>query len=161
MAYITKSDIETYLNDNRLAQVSDRLNGVSDDDLNINQAILFAESLVNSYVSALGYKMPISCADGKPPEILRTLSIVCAVWKMYEGRATDEVRYRFEWANNMLKDFKSGKMGLVCQNGEMPLKPISEALGSYGYVAGQVNNLASYSDNVCNETRMRECKGKW
>ncbi len=156
-------DLETYLNDNRLSQVSDRANGALDDDLNINQAILFAESLVNSYVSALGYKMPISCLDGKPPEILKTLSIVFAVWKMHEGRATDEVRYRFEWANSILKDFKSGKMGLVCENGLPPEKKDGaiSATGNYGYANANTIDLTSYADNHCAFFKKNECEGSW
>jgi phage gp36-like protein len=161
MSYINKNDLQIYLNANRLAQVSDRINGDVDDDVNIEQAIVFADGIINTYISNLGYKMPITCADGKVPAILYDLAIVFAVWKMYEGRATDEVRYRFEWAMDILKDFQKGKMGITCQNGLSAQKIVGATINNYGYAASSINDLNSYSDNQCNAFNNNECRGNW
>ncbi|HXU28660.1 MAG TPA: DUF1320 domain-containing protein [Bacteroidia bacterium] len=142
--YISAEDLKTYLGCNKLAQVSDRVNGNNFDEDKIFQAIENAEGIISSYLVNTVYTLPIKCADNSVPALLKNAALWIATFMFYETRSTDEVKYRYENAIKFLDDLKSSKVGLVCNNGIEPDKISNE---EYAGIVVNVEQPKSYFNN--------------
>ncbi len=159
--YITIEDLKTYLGDKRLAQASDFENG---DVLNmpkIEQAIMLACNRIDGVLGKLGYKLPLVCADNSTPALIKQIVIDLAVWDLYQGRATEEVGYRYEqvvgsrYFKGLLSQLRDGDIGIYCANGIEPIKNLTASID--GLSERYISTIKTSEYSACCDFSYNRC----
>lgn len=107
--YATLADLEARFGAAEIVQLTDRADppeGVADQAV-ADKALADADAEIDVYVGAK-YALPLPAA----PEVLRRVSCDIARYRLYEDRATDEVRRRHEDALGLLDKIARGVVSL-------------------------------------------------
>jgi phage gp36-like protein len=114
MSYSTQSDLAKLLSPAQLIQLTDdNADGAADADP-ITEAIAQADAEIDGYLGAR-YPVPVSPV----PDLLRTLSVAIATWKLYSRRSllNDMRRTGYVDAIDTLKRLAAGTMVLPASGG--------------------------------------------
>lgn len=110
MAYITREDLELRFGIDEIAQLLDDDHDDTEGDEETDTlapAIADAESIVDGYVSTR-YTLPLPTV----PDLVKNWAADIARFKLYEEKASEEVRQRYEDAIAQLKDLAKGLINL-------------------------------------------------
>lgn len=108
--YVTKSDLIDQLTDMELIQLTDDEKTGQVDVDTVNRAITSAEAIVDGYLKTR-YMTPVA---PPVPELVRALTIDCAVYALYRRRkrVPDDVRLAYEDAIRTLEGIARGVVTL-------------------------------------------------
>jgi len=107
MSYATKQDLIDRFGNTELAQLTDRTNGTTIDDTVLGKALADADAQIDAYISVT-HTLPLSPV---PATLVRIAGDI-ARYYLYEDRATEQVKERFNEAIAFLKNVAAGKAGL-------------------------------------------------
>lgn len=107
MAYATVQDLVDRFGAVELAQLTDRAAGATLDSAVAQRALDDASGEMDSYLGAR-YSLPL----GTTPAVLKAACSDIARYRLYEDRATEEVRSRYEDARAWLRDLAKGLASL-------------------------------------------------
>jgi phage gp36-like protein len=101
--YATKQDLIDRFGADELIQLTDRTNAGVIDDAVLDRALDDADREINAHVAAR-YVLPFA----SPPPILTRLAADIARYFLYEDRATDQVKDRYNAAVRLLRSVSTG-----------------------------------------------------
>lgn len=108
MTYATQTDLVDRFGEQEIRELTDRTGMGSEIDAAVlNKALLDADALVDAYL-ATKYTLPLS----SPPTVVVGWAADIARFKLWDDRAPDEVRRRYEDALSQLKDVAKGVISL-------------------------------------------------
>lgn len=107
MGYIVRSDLDARYGTREITELLDTDNNGSEDTERLDGIIEDASALVDSYVAG-AYTVPLAPC---PTVILAIVSDVVR-FKLWDDRAPDEVRKRYDDALKQLRDIATGLMKL-------------------------------------------------
>lgn len=107
MPYATQSDMTDRFGAVELAQLTDRDNGLVIDATVLGRALADADAEIDAYL-ATRYQLPLASV----PPVLARMAADVARYRLYDDRATDAVRTRYEDAVALLKRMASGDVQL-------------------------------------------------
>jgi phage gp36-like protein len=108
MGYAVKQDMIDRFGDVELKQLTDRTGAVDAiDDTVLGKALADADAEINGYLAGR-YTLPLAST----PMILVGLACDIARFRLYEDRATEQVRQRYEDAIKYLTKVAEGKISL-------------------------------------------------
>ncbi len=107
MSYATQADLETRYGVIEIAQLSDRVNGTTADATVVARAIADAEAEIDGWLGQR-YQLPLASV----PAVLGLIACDLARYYLYDDRATDAVKKRYDDAVRRLKALASGEMVL-------------------------------------------------
>ena len=120
MAYVTQADLETRFGIEELAQLTDRAEGLMPDAAVVERALADAEAEIDGYLAAR-YQLPLVAI----PAVLIRLAADIARYRLYDDRATEAVRKRYEDA---VRDLKAVAAGTVVLDAAMALPPAASGI---------------------------------
>ncbi len=107
MAYATYDDLLTAFSETEMLLVSDRNNYGVPDDTVINEALSFADEMIDGYLRER-YSLPLS----NIPRNLVGIACDIARYRLYQNQPTELVSMRYEAALLWLKDIARGLFSL-------------------------------------------------
>lgn len=107
MAYATQADLETRFGSVELAQLSDRTNGAVIDAAVVARALADAAAEIDGYLAGR-YALPLATV----PAVLGRVACDIARYRLYDDRATEAVRQRYEDSVRDLKALAAGTIKL-------------------------------------------------
>lgn len=122
MSYASQNDLSARFGLDELAQVSDQSGrGVLDQDV-VDRALEDANAEVDGYLSAR-YSLPLALAN--IPAILKRVTCDIARYRLWNDRASDEVRQRYEDARRLLEQIAAGKVRLGLPEADTPAESLA------------------------------------
>jgi phage gp36-like protein len=107
MPYATQADLEARFGVDELTQLTDRVGaGVPDAGI-IARALSDADAEIDGYLASR-YALPLATV----PPVLARIACDIARYRMWEDRASEEVRIRYEDARRALESIAKGVMSL-------------------------------------------------
>lgn len=103
MNYATQQDMVERFGELELAQLSDRTNGEQIDAAIIERALTDAAAEINTYLGGR-YSLPLDSI----PDVLVRLNADMARYHLYDDKATEAVRTRYQDALDSLKRISNG-----------------------------------------------------
>lgn len=123
MTYASQQNLIDRFGENELIQLTDRDSlGAIDADV-IARALADADAEINGYLSTR-YTLPLSPV----PAVLEKLACDIARYQLFENKATDIVKERYENSVRFLKDVVSGKVTLGVDGSGESAATISNAV---------------------------------
>jgi len=107
MPYASQDDLETRFGVIEIAQLSDRVNGTTADATVVARAISDAEAEIDGWLGQR-YQLPLASV----PAVLGLIACDLARYYLYDDRATDAVKKRYDDAVRRLKALANGEMVL-------------------------------------------------
>lgn len=108
MTYAVKQDMIDRFSDTELMQLTDRTGAIDAIDDNVlGKALADADAEIDGYLMGR-YALPLAST----PKILVGMACDIARYKLYEDRATEHVRTRYEDAIKYLKELALGRISL-------------------------------------------------
>jgi len=108
VTYCTQPDLQTRFGEEELIQLTDRENNNSVIAAVVDQAIADAASIIEGYVLAAGYTLPLL----NVPDILRSYACDIARYRLYDDHAHEQVVKRYEDAITYLKSLAKGDVSI-------------------------------------------------
>lgn len=108
MAYCTRGDLVQRFGEREIADLLDRNTDGQDDQQALSSRVQDADALIDGYLGAK-YAVPII---GSIPQAIKLIACDIVRYLLWDDRAPDEVRKRYEDAVNRLKDYARGIMVL-------------------------------------------------
>jgi phage gp36-like protein len=107
MPYATQADLEDRFGADELTQLTDRVGAGVPDASIVARALADADAEINGYLASR-YALPLATV---PPVLVR---IACDIarYRLWEDRASEEVRRRYEDARRMLESIAKGQVSL-------------------------------------------------
>lgn len=124
MAYCAKSDLEKRFGP-EIAQLLDRDNNGSEDTGVLDTALADSDAEINGYLQGGGYTLPLS----EVPDMVKAIACDIARYRLWDYRAPEEVRKRYEAAIGRLRDIAKGVIKLPLADGT----PVEQAGGAPVY----------------------------
>lgn len=123
MPYAVKQDMVTRFTQPELIQLTDR-EGAADaiDDEVLNRALADADAEIDGYLVGR-YTLPLATV----PRILTGVACDIARYRLYDDRATEHVRQRYEDAVKLLRSVAEGKLTLGLDANNQPTPTTSGA----------------------------------
>lgn len=107
MAYCAKADLVKRFGDREISDLLDRDNDGAEDTRALESAISDADALIDGYLSAR-YAVPLSSV----PALIVSISCDLTRYKLWDDRAPEEVRKRYQDALSQLRDISKGVLSL-------------------------------------------------
>lgn len=107
MAYATQADLVTRFGEDELIQLTDRAGAGVPDATIVGRALADAEAEMDGYLAAR-YALPMATVPG----VLVRIACDIARYRLWEDRASDEVRRRYEDARRILESIAKGTVSL-------------------------------------------------
>lgn len=140
MTYCANGDLTKRFGD-EITQLVDRDNDGVDDSGVLDTALADADAEINGYLQGGGYALPLS----ETPDLVKAIACDIARYKLWDDRAPEEVRKRYEAAVAKLKDVARGLIKLplsdgsaVEQSGSLPVYEETERVFTASTLAGFV-----------------------
>lgn len=127
MTYATQSDLETRFKQQELIDLTDEANSGVIDVAAVAVALVDADAEINGYLAGR-YSLPLAQTS---PELVR-LACDIARYKLYDARATEQVKARYDDAIKKLRDVSSGKASLGIDQASQPVAVAGGATISSG-----------------------------
>jgi phage gp36-like protein len=107
MPYATQADLEARFGADELTQLTDRVGAGVPDAAIVARALADADAEIDGYLASR-YALPLATV---PPVLVR---IACDIarYRLWEDRASEEVRRRYEDARRMLESIARGQVSL-------------------------------------------------
>ncbi len=107
MSYATQADLEERYGTDELTQLTDRTGAGGPDAAIVARALADADAEIDGYLASR-YSLPL---DTIPPMLAR---IACDIarYRLWEDRASEEVRRRYEDARRLLESIAAGRVSL-------------------------------------------------
>ncbi|TCS69766.1 phage gp36-like protein [Sulfuritortus calidifontis] len=115
MPYATAADLITRYGEDELIQLTDRVGAGVVDTAIVSRALDDAEAEIDGYLAAR-YRLPLPTT----PALLARIACDIARYRLWEDRASDEVRQRYEDARRLLENISSGRASLGLPAGLPP-----------------------------------------
>ena len=128
MTYATQADLEVRFKQQELIELTDEANLGVIDAAAIAVALADADAEINGYLAGR-YSLPLSQTS---PELVR---LACDItrYKLFDTRATDQVKARYDDAIKKLRDVSGGKASLGIDQASQPVTVAGGAtIGSGG-----------------------------
>lgn len=129
-AYITRSELESRFGAQEIADLLDDNRDGSESATEaetLTSAVADASNLIDGYLASR-YTLPLVSV----PEIVKVWAADIARYKLWEQRAPEEVRQRYEDALNQLKDLARGNIALPPgSDGSTPGTSIAGAIDGF------------------------------
>lgn len=107
MTYATRDELQERFGLDELTQLTDRMGaGVPDDNL-VARALSDADAEIDGYL-AVRYQLPVQTV----PPMLARMACDIARYRLWDDRASDEVRSRYTDARRLLELIAKGTVGL-------------------------------------------------
>ena len=115
MTYAIQQNLIDRFGNTEILQLTDRDGDAAIDAAVIDGALEDADALINSYLESR-YSLPLTST----PRLLRNLASDIARYQLYDDRAPESVKNRYDAAIATLKDIASGKaqLGLDASNAD-------------------------------------------
>ncbi|TCS70678.1 phage gp36-like protein [Sulfuritortus calidifontis] len=107
MAYATAAELATRYGEDELIQLTDRAGSGVMDTAVVQRALDDAEAEIDGYLASR-YLLPLPTV----PALLARIACDIARYRLWEDRASDEVRARYEDARRLLENLSSGRVSL-------------------------------------------------
>lgn len=137
MTYCTRGDLVQRFGDREIADLLDRNSDGQDDQQALVSRVADADALIDGYLGAK-YAVPIT---GDIPQAIKLIACDIVRYLLWDDRAPEEVRRRYEDAVNRLKDYARGIMVLP----ELPAAPTNTSGGVDYYAEERVFTRDSLS----------------
>lgn len=120
MTYATQADMSARFKERELIELTDEANLGVIDTVALGVALKDADSEINGYLLAAAYALPLQQSSD---ELVR---IACDIarYKLYDTRATEQVKARYDDAIKKLRDVSSGKASLGIDRASQPVAPV-------------------------------------
>lgn len=107
MPYATQADLEARFGTDELTQLTDRVGAGVPDAAIVARALADAEAEIDGYLASR-YALPLATV----PPVLARIACDIARYRLWEDRASDEVRRRYEDARRLLESIARGQVSL-------------------------------------------------
>lgn len=107
MTYATQQDLIDRFGNTEIAQLTDRDGDGAIDTVVVDQALLDADQVIDGYLQSR-HALPLP----NVPQVLVTYACDIARYRLYDERATEQVRRRYEDALKFLQMVGQGKVSL-------------------------------------------------
>ena len=138
MPYATQQNMIDRFGQQELAELTDRTNGAVIDATVLGQALVDADAEINGYLSSR-YTLPLASV----PPILTKFAADIARYQLYDTRASEQVKARYDDAIKFMKSLASGLVSLAL---DLVNQPVSDAGGVQFKANNRVFNDAGLSD---------------
>lgn len=108
MSYAAQANLETRYGSVELAQLSDRASGSVIDVTVVARALADADAEIDAWLGGR-YALPLASV----PAVLERVACDIARYRLYDDRATEQVRQRYEDAVRDLKAIAAGSLALA------------------------------------------------
>ena len=139
MAYATKQQMIDRFGETELAQLTDKKGGQSIDDFVLGRALDDAKHEIDSYLTGR-YDLPLA----ETPGVLVRRACDIARYFLYEDRASETVRQRYDDAVSWLRKVSEGKADLGLDSGNAEVRPPPGAVDSAADRAFGRDNLKNF-----------------
>jgi phage gp36-like protein len=112
MAYCAKTDLEQRFG-TEIAQLLDRNNDSTEDTGVLDTALADTDAEINGYLQGGGYALPLD----EVPDLVKAIACDIARYRLWDDRAPEEVRKRYESAISRLRDIARGIIKLPLSDG--------------------------------------------
>lgn len=112
MTYCVKADLEKRFGA-EIAQLLDRDNNGTEDAGILDTALADTDAEINGYLQGGGYALPLS----EVPDLVKAIACDIARYRLWDDRAPEEVRKRYESAIARLRDIAKGVIKLPLSDG--------------------------------------------
>lgn len=122
MPYATQADLEARFGVDELTQLTDRVGAGVPDAAIVARALADADAEIDGYLASR-YDLPLTTV----PPVLARIACDIARYRLWEDRASEEVRLRYEDARRMLESIARGQvsLGLPAANAAPALAEVS------------------------------------
>jgi len=107
MTYATQADLEDRFGVDELTQLTDRVGAGVPDAAIVARALADADAEIDGYLASR-YALPLATV----PPMLARIACDIARYRLWEDRASEEVRLRYEDARRMLESIAKGMVSL-------------------------------------------------
>jgi len=107
MTYATQADLEARFGLDELTQLTDRTNAGVPDAVVVARALADADAEIDGYLASR-YALPLATV----PPVLARIACDIARYRLWEDRASEEVRRRYEDARRLLESIARGQVSL-------------------------------------------------
>jgi phage gp36-like protein len=107
MPYATQADLEERFGADELTQLTDRVNAGVPDASIVARALADADAEIDGYLASR-YALPLAAV----PPVLARIACDIARYRLWEDRASEEVRLRYEDARRLLESIARGQVSL-------------------------------------------------
>jgi phage gp36-like protein len=127
MTYATQSDLETRFKQQELIELTDEANLGVINAAAVSVALADADAEINGYLAGR-HTLPLTQTS---PELVR---LACDItrYKLYDTRATEQVKARYDDAIRKLRDVSTGKASLGIDQASQPVAVAGGATISSG-----------------------------
>jgi phage gp36-like protein len=115
MAYATQADLADRFGADELAQLTDRAGAGVPDATVVARALADADAEIDAYLGTR-YALPLPAV----PSVIARLACDIARFRLWEDRASDEVRRRYEDARRLLDAIARGQVSLGLPAAQQP-----------------------------------------
>lgn len=110
MSYASQSDMVERFGETEVAQRTNRVDGLTIDQVVLDRALADADAEINSYLASR-YTVPLTTT----PPVINRLACDITRYRLFDDGVPDTVRQRYEDAVSLLKKFASGDVRLPGQ----------------------------------------------
>jgi phage gp36-like protein len=107
MPYATQADLEARFGVDELTQLTDRVNAGVPDTAIVARALTDSDAEIDGYLASR-YALPLATV----PPVLARIACDIARYRLWEDRASEEVRLRYEDARRLLESIARGQVSL-------------------------------------------------
>lgn len=107
MPYATQADLEARFGTDELTQLTDRVGAGIPDAAIVARALADADAEIDGYLASR-YALPLATV----PPVLARIACDIARYRLWEDRASEEVRLRYEDARRLLESIARGQVSL-------------------------------------------------
>lgn len=133
MTYANQADLQTRFKDQELIELTDETGTGEIDVAAVAVALADTDAEINGYLAGR-YSLPLTQTS---PELVR-LACDIARYRLYDTRATEQVKARYDEAIKKLRDVSIGKASLGIDQASQPVKVAGSAeVSSGGRVFGR------------------------
>lgn len=136
MSYATQQNMIDRFGQQELAELTDRTNGAVIDATVLGQALTDADAEINGYLASR-YTLPLVSV----PPILTKFAADIARYQLYDTRASEQVKARYDDAIKFMKSLASGLVSLG-------LDPVNQPVADVGGVQVQANARVFTAGNL-------------
>ncbi|MCB8748322.1 DUF1320 domain-containing protein [Rhodoferax sp. U2-2l] len=132
MSYASQSDMVERFGEAEVAGRTNRVDGLTIDQVVLDRALADADAEINSYL-ARRYSVPLTTT----PPVINRLACDITRYRLFDDGVPDTVRQRYEDAVSLLKKFASGDVQLV---GQAEAPTAADSLSYYSFSPRQVTD---------------------
>jgi len=132
MSYASQSDMVERFGEAEVAQRTNRVDGLTIDQVVLDRALADADAEINSYL-ARRYTVPLPTT----PPVINRLACDITRYRLFDDGVPDTVRQRYEDAVSLLKKFSAGDVQLV---GQTEAPTAADALAYHSFSPRQVTD---------------------